>query len=343
MKFPFFFRQGILLALALVALASWAHPARAGITVAGDYNPANEAFWTGGGNSGTSGYIGNTGTGTLAITGSSTLQLMDATAGYVAGSNGIVTLNGGTLAVAHSVNVGNSGTGSLTINGGAVTAGLSVAIGATATGQGSLTISAGSLVISDAAGLTVGARGRGSLLVTGGTISCGGGIVGGVGPGSNNATITGRGSLWTIAANLTVGLGSSNNSLTLSDGGLVKVGDANGDIIQFNVGGTGNVLQLGDGYLALYGDQTAYIGTLIAAGDIQLWDGSAWVTNTDTANYSYTYFATNAAAQAFTGYDDLGGYTVLTPVPEPGAWRLIGLGCLAILFFLRRKKTARTA
>lgn len=67
------------------------------------------------------------------------------------------------------------------------------------------------------------------------------------------------------------------------------------------------------------------------------------MTNTDTANYSYTYFATNADARAFTGYDNLGGYTVLTPIPEPGAWSLLGLGGLGILFFRRRKKTAQTA
>lgn len=342
MRYPFFFRQGLLPVLVLVLLASFLHTARADITVTGDYDPTNEAFWTGGGSGTTDGYIGESGTGTLALTGSSTLQLRSAYVGSTAGSNGTVTLNGGTLAVANNLYVGNTGTGSLTINGGAVTVGLSVGLGTTASGQGSLILTAGSLVITGG-GLTVGSRGQGSLLVTGGTVSSGGGIVGGVTHAINNATITGRGTLWTIADNLTVGYSSTNNSLTLSDGGLVKVGDTNGDTIQFNIGGTGNVLQLGDGYLALYGDQTAYIGTLIAAGDIQLWDGSAWVTNTDTVNYTYTYFATNEAAQALTGYDDLGGYTVLTPVPEPDAWRLIGLGCLAILFFRQRKKTARTA
>lgn len=65
------------------------------------------------------------------------------------------------------------------------------------------------------------------------------------------------------------------------------------------------------------------------------------MTTTDTEAFDLGYFATGEAAQEFTGYTGLGGYTILTTaVPEPGICVLIGLGAAVLLIFRRPKRVA---
>jgi len=280
---------GFAAALALLTLSL---PARAGITVSGDYSPASpENFWTSGGSASTAGTIGSTGEGALTVT-AATLDLGSAT------------------------------------------------LGLTATGSGTVTVGSGG-VWQNAGILTVGADGTGSLTVDGGgMVSNSDGFIG-YNSNNNSLAVTGDGSQWSNNGNLYMGSYGSDNTITIEDGALVTV---NG-VIMFgydpNSGGyentTGNFLRLDGGYLALPGG-TESVEDLINGERIQLWNGTAWVMSMDTADYSYAYFATNEAAEAFSGYGGLGGYTILTTVPEPETWTLIGFGGIAVLFIYRRKK-----
>ncbi len=280
---------GFAAALALLILSL---PARAGITVGGDYSPTTpEDFWTSGGGSGTAGTIGGTGGGTLTVT-AATLNLASAT------------------------------------------------LGLTATGSGTVTVGSGGVWQIDGV-LTVGADGTGSLNVEGGGMVSNSDGFFGYDSNDNTVAVTGAGSQWSNNGNLFIGSYGSDNTITIEDGALVTVSGAMMFGYDPYSGGyentTGNILRLDGGYFALLGG-TETVEGLINVGFVQLWNGTAWVTSMDTADYSYAYFATNEAAEAFSGYGGLGGYTILTTVPEPETWTLIGFGGIAALFIYRRKK-----
>jgi T5SS/PEP-CTERM-associated repeat protein len=63
-------------------------------------------------------YVGNTGTGALALSGGATLSDTQGNVGFYSGSNGTVTINYTTWTNSATLTVGYSGTGSLSINGG---------------------------------------------------------------------------------------------------------------------------------------------------------------------------------------------------------------------------------
>ncbi len=232
---------------------------------------------------------------------------------------GSVTVGGGTLET--STNLTMDGGGSLLVDGGHVLGG---------TWNGSFTV--------------VGASGTGSMLVDGGLVTSAGSTIGFESTGKGTATVTGLGSQWIVSDNLTVGRQGSDNTLIIANEGLVKVGNSSGETIAFSTmsGANNNSLRLADGYIALFGNQTTYIGELIGDGSIQLWNGSAWVTAT-AEDVDIAYYATDAEGEAATGYSGLGGYTVATggvqAVPEPGTSALLALG-LGALLFRRRMKAA---
>jgi len=206
-------------------------------------------------------------------------------------------------------------------------------------GEGSLgtvTVSGGSVTTSGGFGVVVGNGGTSSLLVNnGGSVSSLAATIGWTTPDSS-VTVTGTGSQWVNSGNVRLGNSEfDGNTLAIADGGLVKVGGT----LDFFRNGSLNFLRLDGGYLALFGDQLSTAGSYITGGEVQTWSGTDWVVNTDLSAFSLAYYATDAAAESFTGYGGLGGYTILA-VPEPStyAMALAGLACGGFTMWRRRKR-----
>ena len=204
----------------------------------------------------------------------------------------------------------------------------------------SVTVSGGSVTTSGGDGVVVGNGGTSSLLVdNGGSVSSPVATIGWV-TANSSVTVTGTGSQWVNSGNLRLGYQGDGNTLAVTDGGLVKVGG----ILDVNDYGTSNFLRLDGGYLALYGDQRSTAGSYITGGEVQTWSGTDWVVNTVLGSFSLAYYETDAAAESFTGYSGLGGYTILTdvqPVPEPGSnLALLALGAGGLTLRRRLKRAA---
>jgi T5SS/PEP-CTERM-associated repeat protein len=206
-------------------------------------------------------------------------------------------------------------------------------------GSASVTVSGGTVTTVGGDGLVVGNGGRSSLLVgNGGSLSSPVATIGWT-TANCSVKVTGPGSQWVNSGNLRLGYFSSGNTLTISDGSLVKVSGT----LSVGVGsGTNTFLRLDGGYLALFNDQTSALTNYITSGKVQTWNGTDWAVNTAPGGFSLAYYQTDAAAKSFTGYDGLGGYTILTAtaVPEPStyAMALAGLACGGWSMFRRRKR-----
>ena len=98
----------ILFILLCGLLANTAWGGAQGITFTGDYINSTDV------------YVGNTGTGTLTLSGGATLSDTQGNVGFYSGSNGTVTINYATWTNSATLTVGYSGIGNLSINGGNV-------------------------------------------------------------------------------------------------------------------------------------------------------------------------------------------------------------------------------
>lgn len=184
--------------------------------------------------------------------------------------------------------------------------------------------------------LIVGSSGPGELTVeNGGSLSSAQTIVGATNNSSSSVLVTGSNSIWTNTGSLTIGnYGASSNTVTISDQALFKQNSAS---LSLSVGGgTDNYLRLDGGYFAWQGNNTSNVSGLLSGGFIQVWDGLDWVDADGSFLFDFGYFATDAEALDFTGYNGLGGYTILTTVPEPGTWALLVLGAAVLFLKLRR-------
>lgn len=161
--------------------------------------------------------------------------------------------------------------------------------------------------------------------------------------GSNNAMIVdGVGSTATLTG-LDLGYnGSTGNHLTVSGGGLLELTQADVDIV------TGNTLRLDGGFIAWRADRTANFASLITGSAIEISDGSGgWITAT-ADDLAIQYFGSEdaLAAEVFSGYGGLGGYTIIglasaSAVPEPGASAMIGAFVVLGTTLLRRRRKPR--
>jgi len=315
------------------------------------YSPGGSgtATITGGSVAASFGYIGSSGIGTMNVNGGTAAMSGAVFMGLGAASSGTLTATSGKFSSGNTLNVGYSGTGHMEVNG-ATVSGSSVIVGTNSTAIASVSVMSGTLSATNA--LTVGAAASGATLsVSGsGSVASASGLIGsgastGAALGSGNSvTVSDDTAVWVLTDNLTVGDYGSNNTLTIENEGLVKVGDTLGETISFSLhGSTGNALRLDGGYLALFGDQTSYVtDTLLTAGRIQYWDGAAWETATagDLSIQFYTPDATGESeALADTGRSGLGGYTVVTSVPEPGIGALLAVAA-GVGWVMRRRSSA---
>jgi PEP-CTERM putative exosortase interaction domain/autotransporter-associated beta strand repeat len=326
-------------------------------------------------------FVGENGSGLLTLEGGTLVSSASGILGAYQDSFGSVTVTSGTLVSATDLDIADTGigTGALVVQGGRVSNDTArLGDGGTASvsggtwhnetlldvGNGRLTISGGGVQSAigrighsggggeaqitgglwESAQLVVGHAGAGTLTVaSGGQVWSESAVIGsGFGTDGSVVTVTEDGSQFIIADTLTVGDLGSHNQLVVRQGALVRIGDAPGETIVFSAGGgSDNLLRLDSGYVALFGDQTAYVEDVLLANDfIQVWDGAAWVTATGSPLFSAVYYATEAEAFAATGYGNLGGYTILTSVPEPGTSALVLLS-LGTLAFARRRTVRR--
>lgn len=302
----------------------------------------------------TSGYFtfGGAGSGnTLTVDGGATLSIGNVFQIGTTGGSNTVTLSGsGTqLNSTARIDFGGGNLNTLTVS-----AGAAVASGEMRLGYGgsynTVTVTGTDTQWSINGQLSVSTYGTDNTfnLSAGATVSATDIQIGSAASNANGArsdlNVSGNGSSLITSGPLRIGRNTADIHLTISDGGLVRLGDAVSDALTISNGG---LLRFDDGVFALYGDRTTALDAYLAAGYLQTWDSgeSAWTTLL-AGDLTATFYADNSSAMAatargaFTGYDNLGGYTLftVTAVPEPAATAaLISLAAAALGVARRRR------
>lgn len=196
-----------------------------------------------------------------------------------------------------------------------------------------------SIIVRDGATFT-----SGSMIIGQYDVTVGGGITG----MNNELLVTGANSVWQNVGSVAIGSseneGNSGNRIVVQDRGLAMLGDGLPtleDVPDTLTVALGNKIRIDGGYIALFGDQQAAITALIDAGAFQVLQGGIW-TDATSSDIQFAYFATGADTSSFTAgyYDNLGGYTVVTAVPEPSTAVLL-FGALVVGLWMLRRRSAR--
>jgi len=271
-------------------------------------------------------YVGVEGTGTLSIVnGGEVSNGWEAGVGWSAGSDGTVTVDGGTWS-SKWLTIGNEGVGTLEISGGGHVDSFFGVLGALAGGDGSVTVDGGTWTIDDQ--LDVGDHGTGVLVITGGGVVHSGRTY--IGPESGSkgtVTVRGLGSQWDLATHeLSVGL-LGNATLDVLDGALVlsgtaEVGSEGPEPARVTVDGNGSIWDLGDGSLhvgvAGSGELIVRNGAEVSSMNASLgWHGERGTVTVDGATLTIHQ-------ELFVGDIDIGelviqnGGTVVSPIAYIG-------------------------
>ena len=187
-------------------------------------------------------YVGNSGNGTLNVTGGGAVSNANGYIGYSSGSTGVVTVDGASsTAWANSGGlwVGGSGRGTLNITGGGVVSSTySASIGYNAGSTGVVTVDGTGSTWNNSANVNVGYDGRGTLNITGGgAVNNATGCIGGAASSTGTGTVDGTGSTWNNSGDVYVGY-NGRGTLNITGGGAVN--NTNG-YIGMNSGSTGVV------------------------------------------------------------------------------------------------------
>lgn len=196
------------------------------IAVSGDTDPA-ASFWINGGNSNTTGTIGNTNTGTLLVEASSNLSLRGGYLGFSSGSIGTANVTGAGSIWNNfgGLFVGNSGTGTLDVEAGGYVSSNYSDLGVLSGSNGTVTVTGAGSQWINRGELIVGKSGTGALNVEdGGVVTPGSGrsttvFLGSESGSKGTVIVTGTGSQWD-ASTLIVG-NSGTGTFNLEDGGTV--------------------------------------------------------------------------------------------------------------------------
>jgi T5SS/PEP-CTERM-associated repeat protein/autotransporter-associated beta strand protein len=233
-------------------------------------------------------YVGNSGTGTLNVSGGSVTNRIGYI-GYAAGGVGTVTVSSGTWANSTSLQVGYGGTGTLNVNGGSVTS-PSTTISAFVNGVGSATVSSGTWVTSG--NLTVGNNTAGTLTMNGGLL-----VVG--------RLLSSR----------------AGSTINLNAGGTLQIGT--GDIFGILLGGTGSLVNNGT-LIFNRSSASTYSGVLSGSGAVTK-QAAGLLTFAGANSYSgLTTISAGTLALSGAGSIGTGGLNLGTS-GSPGAFDIAGL------------------
>ena len=153
---------------------------------------------------------------------------------------------------------------------------------------------------------------------------------------NGSIVVDGAGSMLS-SSNISLGGGSdTGNILTVSSGGIYS-----NTLSTFTVA-TGNSLRLDNGYIAWAGDNETAIASFISNSLIEVSNGlGGWVTaSEDDLTYQY-YNGDNTAATSFSGYSNLGYYTIIgttSAVPEPSAFAALLGSVVLVVTSVRRPR-----
>ena len=249
-------------------------------------SPSDPTTWT----SSTTGYVGNTGIGTLAVDSGSSLLSSACYIGNNAGATGQVTVDGSgsTWTNSEYTTVGYYGNGTLNVTGGAtVTAGAPYTYATdvgdhagatglvTVDGVGS-TLTTGWLIASSSGSGVVNVTGGGSLRTV--DVSIGYGVNGANPAAMGVITVAGTGSTWADTGGLWVGEGE-NGTININGGAAVTASDT------VNVSPTGAInFGTGGGSLKVGGLlTTSWSGSVSGQGTINFGSSGATVTTASLA------------------------------------------------------------
>lgn len=224
------------------------------------------------------------------------------TVAATAGTTGTVTLDGGTLSTG-TTEIGKSGIGSFVQNGGTHVVAQLLTLGGASGGAGTYRLNAGT-VITDTE--TYGQVGAGTFIQAGGTHQT-----------ANLSLVATRGSYEMSSGTLTATALNLDSGTFTQTGGAVSAGNVNGSLsgARLTVNGgsfTANYLRLGSLTIGAAGivnvrpsgtsAATSKVGTLVAAGSLDLADNDLIATNT-----SKSYFSQQIALARHAGaWDGLG-------------------------------------
>ncbi|QYY34804.1 PEP-CTERM sorting domain-containing protein [Ruficoccus sp. ZRK36] len=270
---------------------------------------------------------------TVSGTGSSLTTGTYLTVGFYSSENKLSITNGGQVTTGGGVTIGNGDSWSGSGNKNQVVV---------AGSQSRLSVTSGTL--------WVGRLGdENTVLVEGGAFvnAADDVIIGAQGGNNNDITLSGFNSILYVENSLSLGgvnpitsSYSGGNTLTVEDGSLVNVGSI--VIKEGNEAAGDNVIRLNGGYIALWGDVSPEVDGWLNDGLILVWNPEtlSWEDALGSEYFDVRYLESPEDALAFTGYDDLGGYTILTSmVPEPSTYAaaFAVLALLAVCMIRRRR------
>jgi len=269
--------------------------------------------------SSTSLYVGDTGRGTLNVSGNATILSTNSSIGDDTGSSGVLNMSGGTWTNSQHIYAGISGNGTLNLSGGAVTS-ANATVGANSGSRGVVMVSGGTWSIGG--NMSVGVDGNGTLTLTdAGVVNVNGG----------NGTVFLRKAVGSSVGTLNIGTGGTAGTLNAAEvrgaGGTVNFNHtgtvvfssrfANSVIINKSGPGT-TILTGGNSFSNPFGTNAT-----ISGGTLQIGNGGA------DGNWGGG-FGANILNNANLAFNRSGNLTVSDRIFGNGTVQQVGPGTTAL-------------
>ena len=290
------------LGLLLIAAST----AKAAITSVGDITPSNPSAWV----LSTTGYIGNTYSGTLGIDNADILFSDESFLGFNWDAEGTVTISDiNSTWNTNTLYVGYRGNGELNISNSGTVSSYQGKLGYEIGSTGTINVSGNGSTWENAGDLTLGRFGNGRLNISdGGNVRCSESQLGFDDSSVATVDVSGNGSIWSNTGGLCVGNGGKG-TLNITDKGLVSV--AGTFTIDADNSGDSFVNMASGGMLALLGraedSLTTFLNLIQGTDAIRWWDESLL----DWAPLTTASLGTDYTLQYQTE-GILNGYTILT-------------------------------